>query len=134
MTDTKRNAKQLYSVNRAGKIISIEVVKETPKGYKVNPLEKPWGINKDGWGVKFIRKATMHQWFPTPLMALQWYREILKRNISYTESNLAKAHERVEEAHERIAERKDILRAFDADNAVVSADEERGDRTQVRSK
>lgn len=105
---------KLYACGRGNKVVSLEVIKETPKGYKVDPtsllpFDKYWYIPK------FIKKSN-ERWNPSRIIVMQHYREILKRCIVSIDEDMAKVQIR---KVERIAE----LKAFDDFYLIVNSDD-----------
>jgi len=96
-------------------LVTVDVIKETPKGYKVDPETcKPSEL---GWHVpKFIKKYEHWTgWHPTSIMAIKDMREILKKRILMVDEEIYKQEKR---KAEQIAE----LKAFDERYQVVSDD------------
>ncbi len=101
---------KLYMVTCGVRIETVEVIKETPKGYKVDPE-----TSTSKWKpTKFIKK-TNETWFPTHIMALKYGREILKKRILCYIEAAYKANQRKAEATAELA-------AFDGTHRVVGDD------------
>ena len=70
---------KLYTLHGNNDIVTVDVIKETPKGYKVDQetTTAPWYVPK------FIKKfAHWTGWQPASIMAIKDMREILKRLVA----------------------------------------------------
>lgn len=106
---------KLYSLSGNGKVVTVDVIKETPKGYKLDQEScEKW---KDGWHVpKFLKKADLgFTWFPARIMAIKYMREILKKRIISTDEAMYRAKQ------SKVAS-IEALKDFDSLNNVVNDD------------
>jgi len=103
---------KLYTMNGNNDIVTVDVIKETPKGYKVDQetTTAPWHVPK------FIKKfAHWTGWHPASIMAIKDMREILKKRILMVDEEIYKQEKK---KAEQVAE----LKAFDERYEVVSDD------------
>jgi hypothetical protein len=98
---------KLYTLNGAHEIESVEVLRETPKRYYA-------GSHKFLYGAKFVKKDDT-TWFPEPVMAIQWMREILKKRILMID-------EEIYRQKQKAAKALVDLNVFDKMHGVVDAD------------
>ena len=106
---------KLYTMNGNNDVVTVDVIKETPKGYKVDP--ETCETFRLGWHVpKFIKKfAYWTGWQPASIMAIKDMREILKKRILMVDEEIYKQEKK---KSQQVAE----LKAFDERYQVVSDD------------
>jgi len=113
---------KLYGFGFGNTIVSVDVIKETPKGYKVDhdtlhPYEENLHIPK------FIKKYEC-RWFPTRSGVIQYMREILKKRILYADENIVRAKMSVKEMIQKQVDAEKNLQKYDTDNGIVAGDDE----------
>ena len=86
----------LYGINRADEIFRIPLLKETPKGYKVESTPRSYYR-------KFIRKEeTGWFFFEHSSLAKAYMRDILKTRVCYAYVALQEAKKKLNKAKEQI--------------------------------
>lgn len=88
--DMMGETRRLYILNMAGGMESVKVIRETPKRYYTEH-------HRFLYGRKFVKKDDQ-SWFPCKVMALQYYREILKKRILYMDDELRRLVTELREA------------------------------------
>lgn len=113
---------KLYSFGFRNTIVSIEVIKETPKGYKTDPATlRPY--QKYFYAPKFVKKYEC-QWFPERIGLIQYTREILKKRILYADENIARAKMSVEDLVQKRVDAEKNLQKYEVDNNIVDGDDQ----------
>jgi len=113
---------KLYGFGFREIIVTVEVIKETPKGYKVDPATlRPYQSNLHV--PQFVKKYES-RWFPERVGIIQYMREILKKRILYADENLLRAKIAVKDMIQKQTDAVENLQQYEVDNGIISGDNE----------
>lgn len=113
---------KLYSFGFEDTIVSVEVIKETLKGYKVDPATlSPYQENLHV--PKFVKKYES-TWFPECIGLIQYMREIFKKRILYADEDIVRAKMSVKDMRQKRVDAEENLQKYEADNGIVDGDDQ----------